>query len=113
MDRAHSLGTQRHPESWLQTVQTLRGDRLKGGCDQVVIGNFQNAVYSVPTVYKLDGAPELIGYQVTDHTGAIPAARLWNDRGTTALLPIDAQVVLTAFILLLPPINQHATISIR
>src|SRR5215510_15143029 len=100
-------------ESWSETIQTLRRDRLKGGCDQVVIGKFQNAVYSVPTVYELDGAPELIGYQVTDHTGAVAAARLWNDRGTAALLPIDAQAVLTAFILLLLPINQHATIFIR
>ncbi len=34
----------------------------RGGCDQVVIGKYQNALYSVPTVYELDSAPELIGY---------------------------------------------------
>src|SRR5262245_4555720 len=122
MDRA-LVATQRRPMEWATShqshetragrLQTLRRDRLKSGLDQVVIGKFQNAMYSVPTVYKLDSAPEFIGYQVTDHIGAVATARLWNDRGTAALLPIDAQVVLTVFILLLLPTNQHATVFIR
>jgi hypothetical protein len=105
-------------ESWSETVRTLRRDRPEGGSDRIAIGetvsgNFQNAVYSVAALHKLDGAPELIGYQVTDHTGAVAATRLWNDRGTAALLPIDAQVALAVFILLLPTRHQHPTVFIR
>src|SRR5215471_17754120 len=78
-----------------------------------VSGNFQLAMYSLATMYELDGAPELMGYQVTDHTGAIAAPRLWVHLGTAALLPFDAQLVLTLSILLLLPKHPHATVFIR
>jgi hypothetical protein len=63
-------------------------------------------------MYELDGASELMGYYSTDHDSAVTAPRLWVHQGTAALLPFDAQLVLTLFVLLPPPTHPHATVFI-